>query len=68
MFVDVSNDNGGKRGRFSDYSSEFVDAHSTLVEFESHRDNLLSSNFNTVSIGMAFDEERVIVVDVFSFR
>jgi KaiC/GvpD/RAD55 family RecA-like ATPase len=68
VFVDVSDDNGGKKGRFMDYVHEFTDAHSALVEFESDRANLLSSTFNSVSIGMAFDEEKVVVVDLFSTR
>jgi len=68
VFVDVSSDNGTKRLKYNDYSFEFVDAHSCLVEFEQHRENLLSPNFNTIGIGMAFDEEKVVVVDVFCNR
>jgi hypothetical protein len=64
----VSSDNGTKRVKYNDYSFEFVDAHSCLVEFEQHRENLLSPNFNTIGVGMAFDEEKVVVVDVFCNR
>jgi len=45
-----------------------MDAHATLVEFDIHRENLLSSNFNSVSIGMAFNEEKAVVVDLFSMK
>ena len=68
VFVDVSSDNGTKRIKYNDYSFEFVDAHSCLVEFEQHRENLLSADFNAIGIGMAFDEEKVVVVDVFCNR
>ena len=68
VFVDMSNDDRGRKGRFSDYMSEFIDAHSTLVEFEKDRANLLSSLLNSVSMGMAFDEEKVVVVDLFTNR
>ena len=64
----MSSDNGTKRVKYNDYSFEFVDAHSCLVEFEQHRENLLSPNFNTIGVGMAFDEEKVVVVDVFCNR
>lgn len=67
-FVDVGNDNGDKRGRFIDYNAEFVDAHSTLVELDNDRANLLSQNHNFVGIGLAFDEEHVTVVDIFSTK
>lgn len=68
VYVDVSNDNGSKKGRYMDYINEFVDAHATLVEFAEDRDNMLSTTFNTVSIGVAFDEEKVVVVDLFCTR
>ena len=54
--------------RYNDYSFEFSDAHSCLVEFEQHRENLLSPGINTMGIGMAFDEEKVVVVDIFCNR
>ena len=66
--MDISNDDGGKRGRFIDYAPELVDAHSTLVEFEEDRENILSNNFNTVGLGVAFNEEKVAVVDIFTHR
>lgn len=68
VFVDLSDENEGSKGRYMDYLSEFTDAHSALIEFEGDRAHLLSSNFNTVSLGMAFDEEKVVVVDLFSTR
>lgn len=48
--------------------SEFLDCHATLVEFEAHRENLLGSIYNTVSIGMAFNNKNVVVVDIFTQR
>ncbi len=67
-FIDVSNDDGGKKNKYSAFIEEFLDAHSTLVEFEQHKNNLLSNVFNSVSFGCAFDEEKVVVVDVFNTR
>ncbi len=43
-----------------------MDSHATLVEFDSHGENLLSPNFTSVSIGMAYDEQQAVVVDIFS--
>ena len=68
VFIDVSNDDGGKKNKYSGFVEEFLDAHSTLVEFEQHKNNLLSNTFNTVSFGCAFDEEKVVVVDIFNTR
>ena len=45
-----------------------VDAHSTFVELEDHKKNLLSQTFNAISFGCAFDEEKVVVVDIFNVR
>lgn len=45
-----------------------VDAHSTLVEFEEDRENILSNKYNTVGLGVAFNEEKVAVVDIFTHR
>jgi hypothetical protein len=68
VFVDVSSDSGKKRVRYNDYLNEFIDAHSVLVEFANDRNNMLSKDFNTVSIGLAFDDEKVVVVDIFTAR
>ena len=54
--------------KYNDYSFEFCDAHSCLVEFEKDRENLLNPDINTMGIGMAFDEEKVVVVDIFCNR
>ena len=68
VFIDVSNDDGGKKNKYSGFIEEFLDAQSTLVEFEQHKNNFLSNAFNTVSFGCAFDEEKVVVVDIFNTR
>ena len=64
----MSNDNGTKRIKYNDYMFEFCDAHSCLVEFEQHRENILNKDINSIGIGMAFDEEKVVVVDIFCNR
>ncbi len=68
VFVDISNDTGGKRVKYADYMQEFEDANATLIEFSADRENMLSTDFNTVSIGLAFDAEKVVVVDLFSIK
>jgi len=66
--IDDSNEEGQIKNRYIDYMEEFMDGHATLVEFDTHRDNLLSSLFTSVSIGMAFNEEKAVVVDIFSVK
>lgn len=68
IFVDVGTETGSKKMKFSDYSNEFVETHSTLIEFENHRNNMLSTNLNSISFGMAYDEEKVVIVDLFTLR
>jgi hypothetical protein len=61
-------DTGSKKTKFNDYTPEFIETHSTLIEFENHRANLLSTSLNTISFGMAYDEEKVVIVDLFNNR
>ena len=67
-YIDMSLDNGTKDQTFDNLTTDFMDCHSTLVEFDQHRQNLLSPSFNTVCIGMAFDNEKLTVVDIFTNR
>lgn len=64
----MSLDNGNKEEKFDDFSTDFMDCHSTLLEFEQHRNNLLGLNYNTMCVGMAFDKEKITVVDIFVNR
>ena len=68
IIIDDSNEDGVAKTRYIDYMEEFMDGHATLVEFDTHRENLLSSIFTSVSIGMAFDENKAVVVDLFSVK
>lgn len=61
-------DMGSKRNKYTDYTAEFLETHSTLIEFANHRLNMLSTSLNTISFGMAFDEEKVVIVDLFTLR
>lgn len=45
-----------------------MDCHATLLEFENHRSNILSNLHNCLSVGIAFDKEKVTVVDIFTTR
>lgn len=67
-YVDMSLDNGNKEEQFDDFATDFMDCHSTLLEFEAHRNHLLGLNFNTMCVGMAFDKEKITVVDIFVNR
>ena len=64
----MSLDNGTREDKFDDFTPDFMDCHATLLEFGNHRENLIGPNFNTVCTGMAFDKEKVTVVDIFTNR
>ena len=51
-----------------EFAADFYDVQATLVEFEEHCDNILSDNFNKVGIGMALNDMKVVVVDIFLKR
>jgi hypothetical protein len=68
IFVDSAMDSGSKKMKITDYTSDFVETHSTLIEFENHRNNMLSTNLNTISFGMAYDDEKVVIVDLITNR
>ena len=69
-FVDTDINKAGASGsaKYTDFMTEFYDVQATLVEFEQHSENILSDDFNKVGIGMAFNDTKVVVVDVFCFR
>ena len=67
-FIDPSTETGKTGNQPKDYIDEFLDCHATLIEFESHRNNILATHFNTISIGMAFNHEKVVVCDLFTTR
>ena len=50
------------------FADDFYDVQATLVEFEEHCDNILSDNFNKVGIGIALNDMKVVVVDIFLKR
>ena len=54
--------------KYMEFAADFYDVQATLVEFEEHCDNILSDNFNKVGIGMALNDMKVVVVDIFLKR
>ena len=54
--------------KYMEFADDFYDVQATLVEFEEHCDNILSDNFNKVGIGIALNDMKVVVVDVFLKR
>ena len=70
-FVDTDANKAGAAGinaRYTDFMNEFYDVQATLVEFAQHSENILSDEFNHVGIGMAYNDTKVVVVDIFCFR
>ena len=55
-----------QNSRYNDFSTEFYDVQATLIEFEQHCENILSEELNKVGIGMAFNDSKVVVVNVFT--
>lgn len=53
---------------FDNLTNEFLDCHATLLEFEKDRNLILSSNLNSIGIGLSFDKDKLIVVNIFSQR
>lgn len=62
----IDSDRNQVSPNYNDFSSDFYDVQATLAEFEQHSENILSEDFNTVGIGMAFNDTKVVVVDVFT--
>ena len=54
--------------KYMEFADDFYDVQATLVEFEEHCDNILSDTFNKVGIGMALNDTKVVVVDIFLKR
>ena len=54
--------------KYMEFADDFYDVQATLVEFEEHCDNILSDTFNKVGIGIALNDTKVVVVDVFLKR
>ena len=69
-FIDSDNahpDNNQMK-KYKEFADEFYDVQATLIEFEQHCDNILSNRYNKVGIGMALNDMKVVVVDVFLRR
>ena len=69
-FIDSDNahpDNNQMK-KYIEFADEFYDVQATLIEFEQHCDNILSNRYNKVGIGMALNDMKVVVVDVFLRR
>ena len=69
-FIDSDNahpDNNQMK-KYMEFADEFYDVQATLIEFEQHCDNILSNRYNKVGIGMALNDMKVVVVDVFLRR
>ena len=54
--------------KYMEYADDFYDVQATLIEFEEHCENILSENFNKVGIGMALNDMKVVVVNIFCKR
>ena len=54
--------------KYMEFAAEFYDVQATLIEFEEHCDNILSNTYNKVGIGIALNDMKVVVVDVFLRR
>jgi len=54
--------------KYMEFADDFYDVQATLVEFEEHCDNILSDSFNKVGIGIALNDMKVVVVDIFLKR
>jgi len=69
-FIDSDNGHPGinQMKKYMEFADEFYDVQATLIEFEQHCDNILSNSFNKVGIGIALNDSKVVVVDVFLRR
>ena len=73
-FLDSFIDSDGGRpdasamAKYMEFADDFYDVQATLIEFEEHCDYILSDNFNKVGIGIALNDMKVIVVDIFLKR
>ena len=69
-FIDSDNahPNNNQMKKYMEFADEFYDVQATLIEFEQHCDNILSNRYNKVGIGMALNDMKVVVVDVFLRR
>ena len=54
--------------KYMEFANEFYDVQATLIEFEQHCDNILSNRYNKVGIGIALNDMKVVVVDIFLRR
>ena len=54
--------------KYMEFADDFYDVQATLIEFEEHCDNILSDSFNKVGIGIALNDMKVVVVDIFLKR
>ena len=65
---DTTNAHNSQMAKFMGYSNDFYDVQATLVEFKEHSDNILSNIFNSIGIGIAFNDMKVVVVNIFLKR
>ena len=54
--------------KYMEFADDFYDVQATLIEFEEHCENILSENYNKVGIGMALNDMKVVVVNIFCKR
>ena len=68
----IDSDNGrpdaNPMAKYMEFADDFYDVQATLIEFEEHCDNILSDSFNKVGIGIALNDMKVVVVDIFLKR
>ena len=69
-FIDSNNSNPNlnQMKKYMEYANEFYDVQATLFEFKEHSNNILNDNFNSVGIGIALNDVKVIVVNIFLKR
>ena len=65
---DSGRPDSNQMAKYMEFADDFYDVQATLVEFEEHCDNILSDSFNKVGIGIALNDMKVVVVDVFLKR
>ena len=69
-FIDSDSANVSKSemAKYMEHANDFYDVQATLVEFNEHSDNILSNYFNSIGIGIAFNNMKVVVVNIFLKR
>ena len=65
---DSGRPDANQMAKYMEFADDFYDVQATLIEFEEHCDYILSDSFNKVGIGIALNDMKVVVVDIFLKR